>query len=449
MELYKRYNKIIAQDIEKAVLGAIISDEKLILKAKEELVSSNSFAIEENAQLYKGMLELYKSEDVIDIVSVTNYCKENNINYSVSELTNLTCSTIPSNFKSYVKKLKETEYKRNLIFKLNNTLEFIADSDLEAIQEELQLIAEQSQDGFEVDSFIQNIADVKRVNTLGGLSTGFKSLDAILGQLAYGTLTILTGEPTAGKSTILNQMIAQVIADGEKALIYSGELTNFNVLQWFMRTVANENDLKEFKGHQGISYYDVTGHGENLIRKWVSNKLFIYKENLTANVEKLTTAIEYAISKKSVKLVLVDNLMTVEGGFDELDKQKILARKLKNIAKKYNACVILVAHPKKRQGGDRSYHMHDVSGASEVVNLADYELMLVRRQVEGSSDVTELLVLKNRITGKQGVKVSFNFDTVRKRFWTDTEELYKNYKYDNVDQVQFKKLKEAPKDVPF
>ena len=141
--------------------------------------------------------------------------------------------------------------------------------------------------------------------------------------------------------------------------------------------------------------------------------------------------------------------MTVEGGFDELDKQKILARKLKNIAKKYNACVILVAHPKKRQGGDRSYHMHDVSGASEVVNLADYELMLVRRQVEGSSDVTELLVLKNRITGKQGVKVSFNFDTVRKRFWTDTEELYKNYKYDNVDQVQFKKLKEAPKDVPF
>ena len=64
------------------------------------------------------------------------------------------------------------------------------------------------------------------------METGLLNLDCILGKnssdgIAYGSLTVLTGEPASGKSTILNQFMAESISQGNKAFIYSGELPSY------------------------------------------------------------------------------------------------------------------------------------------------------------------------------------------------------------------------------
>ena len=170
--------------------------------------------------------------------------------------------------------------------------------------------------------------------------------------------------------------------------------------------------------------------------------------------------IEYLARVKDVKLFVIDNLMTIDRGrLEDLEKQRELAKMLKNIAKKYKVSVILVAHPKKKQDNPKKvkeYHMHDVSGASEVVNLADYELLLSRDIGEDDRgeryDRTKIIVLKNRITGKQRAKININFDVMRKRFWTDKEELNRDYGYDDVaskNQVKFVELENVADDVPF
>ena len=286
-----------------------------------------------------------------------------------------------------------------------------------------------------------------------GLETGFKGLDLLLGGLVYGSLTILTGEPSSGKSTLLNQIIAQNIMTGHRCMLYSGELTDFNVLQWLMRTVANPNDLQEFKG-KASTYYDVTSHGEYAIREWLKNKLYIYSEESKSSIDNIVTSIEYLARAKDVKLFILDNMMTVDNsGLEELDKQKILAKKLKSLARKYRICIILVAHPKKKGDKDR-YHMHDVSGASDVVNLADYELILTRdikvnSETNDVFDITKIGILKNRITGKQGISRILHFDGMRKRFWIDQEDRPRDYKYDKAKQVSFVELDDVANDVPF
>jgi len=252
---------------------------------------------------------------------------------------------------------------------------------------------------------------------------------------------------------IAKQPSAQNIMNGHRCMLYSGELTDFNVLQWFMRAVANPSDLQEFKGKVG-SYYDVTSHGEYSIRQWIKNKLFIYSEDSSSSVDNISVSIEYLARTKDVKLFVLDNMMTVDdSGLEELDKQKRLAKKLKSLARKYRICIILVAHPKKKGDKDK-YHMHDVSGASEVVNLADYELILTRNikvdsKTNDVSDITKIGILKNRTTGKQGISRRLNFDDMRKRFWIDDRDKIKDYGYDKVDQVSFVELDDVANDVPF
>ena len=60
----------------------------------------------------------------------------------------------------------------------------------------------------------------------GAIQTGFMSLDSATGSgLNYGTLSILTGNPGSGKSTFLNQVLANALSLGFNSFLYSGELT--------------------------------------------------------------------------------------------------------------------------------------------------------------------------------------------------------------------------------
>lgn len=440
-------------DAEMALLGSIVKDGKLIVKALEGGIVPGDFAGQGFDMLYQCMLSLHKAKKPIDIVSLSAELKKIGVDTKVSVLTEMATMGLDSNLGYYIGEVRDNAFRRSVqgqIFDLASGLE---SRNPAQIKSEIEALASRLDYGGSADRLIVDASSIKRTDLNSGLETGFADLDSLLGGLVYGSLTVLTGEPSSGKSTLLNQVIAQNIMTGHRCMLYSGELTGFNILQWFMRTVANIEDLKEFKGKTG-TYYDVTSHGEHAIRKWAQNKLYIYSEDATPSIDNLATSIEYLIRTKDVKLFILDNMMTVDNsGLEEYDKQKKLAKKLKELARKYKVCVILVAHPKKKQDGNyKKYHMHDVSGASEVVNLADYELILTRdikvdQKTEDVSDVTKIGILKNRITGRQGISRRLNFDSVRKRFWLVPEDKTRDYMYDKVDQVSFVELDDD--DVPF
>ncbi|WAW14766.1 DnaB-like helicase C-terminal domain-containing protein [Peptostreptococcus equinus] len=437
-----------------ALLGSIILDEKLIIKCIDECLKPSDFTVSGLDGVYQAMLGLHKSKKPIEMTSLIEEYKNIGGTLNISDITAMTSRSVPSNIDYYISEVREKAYKRDIADKLKAFTDEIESIDSNSIKSNLEDICKSIDSSNSVENLFCNAAQIKREDLNAGLETGFSDLDSLLNGLVYGSLTVLTGEPSSGKSTLLNQVIAQNIMNGHRTLIYSGELTGFNVLQWFMRTVANPNDLKEFKNKIGGSYYDVTSQGEDLIRKWIQNKLYLFSEDVTPSIDNLLNSIDYLARTQNIKLVVLDNMMTIDNGnLEEYEKQKVLAKKLKSIARKYKLCVILVAHPKKKLGSDRKYHMHDVSGASEVVNLADYELLLTReiKHTEDShEDITKIGILKNRITGRQGISKRLNFDEMRKRFWIHSEERNKNYKYDEMNQVTFVEVKEVEsEDVPF
>lgn len=440
-------------DAERAILGAIILDEKIIVSCIDEGLKKSDFQGEGHGKLYDVMIGLHKNTNPIEIISIVEECKKTGLSIEISTLTDMTNITIPGNAKYYIAQIKDKSFKKSIYDKTVEFINSIATSDNSDIKTKLEELERSFDVNNSVESMFLDASSIKRVDLNSGLVTGFAELDKALNGLVFGSLTILTGEPSSGKSTLLNQIIAQNIKNGHRCLLYSGELTGFNVLQWFMRTVANANDLKKFNSSVG-EYYDVTSHGENLIRKWIENKLYVFSEEASPSISNLINTIEFLARTRNLKLVILDNLMTVENeNLEEYEKQKTLVKKLKAVAKKYRICVILVAHPKKKLGGEKKYHMHDVSGASEVVNLADYELLLTRHISIDSggkrTDITKIGVLKNRITGKQGISKQLNFDTTRKRFWMDKSELNRDYEYDKLDQINFVSINNITEEVPF
>lgn len=440
-------------DAEMAFLGSIISDGKLIVKAIEEGIKPCDLDGDGFDIIYQCMLSIHKSNKPIEMVSLISELKTMGVKVPVSLLSDMATMGIAPNFKYYANEIKDNSFKRKVkdeIFDLVNKMDSMPPSEIKSYMGDM---ANNLEYGRSAEQLFIDASEIKRTDLNSGLETGFKEIDSLLGGLVYGSLTILTGEPSSGKSTLLNQIIAQNIMKGYRCMLYSGELTNFNILQWLMRTVANPCDLKQFRGTVG-EYFDVTSHGEHLIRDWIKNKMFIYTEEAKSSIENISISIEYLARTKDVKLFILDNMMTIENsGLEELDKQKRLAKKLKDLARKYKICVILVAHPKKKGDKDR-YHMHDVSGASEVVNLADYELILTRnvkvdKKNGDVSDITKIGILKNRITGKQGIEIRLYFDSMRKRFWIEDRDKTKDYGYDKVDQVSFVELDDVANDVPF
>ena len=440
-------------DAEMAFLGSIIIEGKLIVKAIESGVVPGDFTGKGFDILYQCMLSIHRSGKPIDMISLTSELKKMGAETPVSIISSMTTMGLVANFDYYIREIKENSFRRNIqeqIFGLINDLD---NKNPSQIKSEIERIANKLDYGGSVEKLFVDASSIKRTDLNSGLETGFKELDSLLGGLVYGSLTILTGEPSSGKSTLLNQIVAQNIMTGHRCMLYSGELTDFNILQWLMRTVANPNDLQEFKGKVS-TYYDVTSHGEYAIREWLKNKLYIYSEESKSSLDNIVTSIEYLARARDVKLFILDNMMTIDNsGLEELEKQKTLAKKIKGLARKYKICVILVAHPKKKGDKDK-YHMHDVSGASEVVNLADYELILTRdiktdKKTNDVSDITKIGILKNRITGKQGISRRLNFDNMRKRFWIDDRDKIKDYGYDTVDQVSFVELDDVANDVPF
>lgn len=443
-------------ELEAGVIGDIIVDAKLMIIANDNGLSEDDFGFEHLSQIYKCIRKLYITKKPIDIISVKNKCDKMGLNIDMSYLSELVKYSIGSNFEYKIKLIKELACKRDVLYRFKCIGQDINKKSLSDIENEVKSISDIFSEKGTVDELVLDASEIDLIDDREGLKTGFKKLDKVLNGLKFGTLTILTGEPSSGKSTLLNQIIAENISSGNKAFIYSGELTGSNVLRWFIDTVANINDLQEYKS-MGDTYYSANNHGQYAIKEWVKDRLFIFNENKSPSISNITMTIEYLVRVKNVKLIVIDNLMTIDRGqLEEFEKQKELAKILKNLAKKYRVSVILVAHPKKKQNAKEPYHMHDVSGASEVVNLADYEILISRDIGEDKNgnkyDITKIIVLKNRITGKQRAKFDINFDIMRRRFWTDKDELNKDYGYDNMtvkNQVKFVELENIADDVPF
>ena len=274
--------------------------------------------------------------------------------------------------------------------------------------------------------------DVHEAETL---KTGIEYIDDKLIGMVFGSLNVLSGRNGSGKSTILNQIyIAEAIAQGYKTFLFSGELIGGNVKYWLLQTLANEDQFAEYTAKDGHKYKKVTIQAKEKIINDMKDRFFLYDSDdyrIEAIIEKMTILAK----RYGVRVFVIDNLMTIESSLkDKYEAETDVVKKLKNFAKKYNALVHLVAHPRKSMNDE--IEKDDVAGSANITNLADYVTTISRAKDEEVEYDAILKILKNRHTGVNvGKKLMFDID--RKRFFSSEtgKELNKRY-LDLWEEVQ-------------
>ena len=270
---------------------------------------------------------------------------------------------------------------------------------------------------------IKKLSEVERksIADMDSIDTGIVQLNQILGGFYYGQLIILTGERGLGKSTLGSQFVTHAINQRVPVFCYSGELPDWMFQDWFDRQCAGPEYINRMDSPRGAPNYLVNGAYIGAIHEWYDDYCYIYDNSIIGDEENETIleTIMTAVMQYGCKFIMIDNLMTAicdDMKSDLYRQQTAFVRELKQIAYQCNVTILLVAHPRKRNG--QNFGNEDVAGSSNITNLADTVLNYATpKDPEGNPRPDRILqVTKNRLMGT----LSFNgiplwYDNASKR----------------------------------
>lgn len=287
------------------------------------------------------------------------------------------------------------------------------------------------------------------MSQVGGIKTGLKPIDKVLQKLYFGTLTILSGRPGSGKTSLIDQTAAMAMDNGDSVFLFSKELPPRLSANWFNTIIAGRRNLKEIEQPDGSSYYVVPYETQKKMQDFYKNKLLIYKDSEPNDCDSVLHSAEDCVRKYGAKLIILDNLMMIDlkASADNMNlAQTDLVNRLIAFASKFNVAVVLVAHPKKTQDMTSDVSMYDISGTSNLINLAIRSIGLRRVSQKEKDDARNkwhnydvvVTIIKDRLFGKADIQIGMWYDLRSRRFYTDYEEFDKKFAWD--DRNYFEKL---------
>ena len=276
--------------------------------------------------------------------------------------------------------------------------------------------------------YVKELADVEDVdlNKLPKVKTGYYEIDSALGGgICFGQVCLLSGERGKGKSTFMSNVIANALDQGVGTFAYSGELAGYHFKRWLNCQLAGDDYMIAEKNEFGDTVYTIDPEISKRISEWYRGKAFIYDNEFIEGTDELTSLTDIVrdvASRRNVKLICIDNLMTAMDVVTEQSNlylaQSNFVGALKKIAVRYDVAIILVAHLRKKGRNDTGeIDNDDVAGSGDITNKVDI-VMNYDRASEGADHDGELTISKNRLAGTLRMgknKIMLNYSAKTKR----------------------------------
>lgn len=269
---------------------------------------------------------------------------------------------------------------------------------------------------------IKRLSEVEHrdMSQMKALNTGISKLNKTIGGFYFGQLIILTGERGLGKSTLGSQFVMHAVNQGVTSFCYSGELPEWFFQDWFDRQCAGRDNINVSESELGFKNYMIDPAALELIHDWYRELIYIYDNSVVGSEddenESILETLETAIKQYGCRFLMIDNLMTAISDDLKSDlyrQQSAFVRALAEMAKKYDVIILLIVHPRKRQGN--TFSNDEVAGSSNITNLAD--VVLNYAQPPNDMDIVPdrvLQVTKNRLSGTTGT-INLWYDIPSKR----------------------------------
>jgi twinkle protein len=280
------------------------------------------------------------------------------------------------------------------------------------------------------------------ISDMTGTVTGIKPVDKELIRIFDGTLTILSGRPGSGKTSLIDQIIANTIDDDKPVFLFSKEMPEKMSTNWFNFILAGQRNLVEKVNLANEKYMVVSPEAKTKIRSFYNSKLYLYRDSESNTIGEVMKSMEDCVRKYGVKLLVLDNLMMLDLECSETEKnnaQTNLINRLIKFASKFNVAVCLIAHPRKTMQMNTDIEMYEIAGTSNIINLAMRSIGLRRVSKKEQEDEKNpfrkynviLTIMKDRLLGKADIQIGLYYDVKSRRFFTDYDEFDYIYRWDD------------------
>lgn len=423
-----------APEIEASVLGAMMIEKEAVPKAIE-LLTSNSFYLNEHKKIFEAMASLFESGEPIDTVTLYDELKKreqlDEIGGAVylSKLSQNISSA--ANIEYHAKIILEKEILRGLISSSHD----IAKAAYEGTEDAFDILDEAERKIFEITeshlkkSFLGMDRAVRdaleyieaihsKTNQKFSVPTGFYELDEMLGGFQKSDLVIVAARPSMGKTAFAltlarNAAIEHKIPVG----IFSLEMST---MQLVIRMLCAEGRLNAHLVRTGKL---PSSEGVKLSKN--AHKLIespIYVDDTPAQtVLEIRAKARRLKVEKNIGMVIIDYLQLMQGPAKVESREREIShisRSLKSLAKELNIPVLALAQLNRavETRTDKRPQLSDLRESGSIEQDADVVIFLNRpeyynimKDENGNSleGVAEVIVGKQRNGPIGDVKLAF------------------------------------------
>ena len=378
---------------ERAVLGGILSDSGVLIEVAN-LLQPEDFHSEANAAVYAAILELDRSHQAIDTLTVASFLK-NHGKLSLAGGPGYRADLEPSvpataNIVSYARLVKMKSVRRKMLRVCSDLSGMAADSSiqveelLDEAQKSVLAISEENQTGDlrPIHELMPETMDkLKQLKADGGgvtgLATGFLQLDQMLTGLHPGELIIIAARPGCGKTTIgLNICCHAALREKKPVAIFSLEMPSGFISRDAQQRITDAS-------------YEIAGASLH-----IDDSGLLSSFDLRTKVRRLQTRLEKMEPKQTLGLILIDYLQLMhQKGRVESRQQEVqeISRTLKALAKELKVPIIALAQlnrkVEERRGAEGKPMLSDLRESGSIEQDADVVLFLHNEKKTGDEEL--------------------------------------------------------------
>ena len=413
-------------------------------------LSPNNFFRPAHRIIFSSMLDLYMRHIPIDQISLAENLHgkgqleaAGNKSYLVELADNTFALT---NWRSHADIVKRTSILRDLIYASTqiNALAYDAPDDLAAVVEESEKIlfnvTEQrvSSDFAKMDTLLteafEEIAKLaEQKNSLAGVPTGFKDVDALFHGLRGGDLIILAARPGIGKSAFALNVAVNAAKAGTTVAFLSLEMSASQLAQRILCSEAHVNLSRLRAGNITEADWGAIADASNTLSKI---NLFI-DDTPALSVFDLRAKARRELRGCESGLIIVDYLQLMQPTTTRRDGNRAvevgeISRSLKVLAKEMNMPVIALSQLSREieKRGKKRPMLSDLRESGSIEQDADIVMFIDRSIDEEEAEsagrpalgTAELIVEKHRNGPTRKITLAFHPEYTRFRDYYDANQ---------------------------